>query len=94
MILANPTMVCSYPYYCIDLTVKLVYYQMERCALRLHHVCQGEYVAMHEINLDGAERNICHDFVDKIWMGGKPETLKKVGHNTVYRAEELEEEEE
>ena len=45
----------------------------------------GGYVAMHEINLDRAERKICRNFVEKLWMGVKPEKLKKVGHSTVYR---------
>ena len=46
---------------------------------------------MYEINLDGAERKIFHNYFDKIWMGGKPEKLKKVQHITVYRTDELEE---
>ena len=33
----------------------LVDFQMEGCASRLHHVCHGEYMDMHEIDLDGAE---------------------------------------
>ena len=35
---------------------------------------------MYEIDLDEAERKICHNCVDKIWMGGKPEKLKMVQH--------------
>ena len=46
---------------------------------------------MHAINIDGAERNICHNCVDEIWMGGKPKKFKKVQHSTVYRTEESEE---
>ena len=48
-------------------------------------------MAMHEINLDRAERNICLNFVDELWMGGKPNKLKKLGHITIYRTEESEE---
>ena len=44
-------------------------------------------MAMHEINIDGAERNICHDCVDELWIGGKTEKLKKVGYHTVYRTD-------
>ena len=51
-------------------------------------------MAMHAINLDGAERKICHNCVDELWMGGKPKKLKKVQHSTVYRTEKLEEDEE
>ena len=68
--------------------------QMNGCESRLYHVCLGEYVAMHEIDLDGAEQKICHNCVEEIWMGGKPEKLKKVQHSTVYRTDELDEEEE
>ena len=49
---------------------------------------------MHAIDLDGVEQNICHNFVDELWMGGKPDKLKKVVHSTVYRTDELEEDEE
>ena len=69
----------------------LVGFQVDGCTSRLHHVCQGGYVDMHEINIDRAERNICRDCVDKLWLGGKPEKLKNVGHITVYRTEELNE---
>ena len=41
-------------------------------------------MAMHEIDLDGAEREICRECVDELWMGGKPEKLKKAQHITVY----------
>ena len=70
----------------------LVNSQTQRFESRLRHVYQGGYVAMYEINLDGAERKICHNCVDNIWMGGKPEKLKKVQHSTVYRTDESEEE--
>ena len=49
-------------------------------------------MAMHEINIDGAQRKICRNCVDELWMGGKPDNLKKVGHITVYRTDESEEE--
>ena len=45
-------------------------------------------MAMYDIDLDRAERNICHNCVDKIWLGGKPKNLKKVLHRTVYRTDE------
>ena len=48
-------MVCSYCFSCLELSVALVDFQMKGFVLRLYHVCQGEYVAMHEINLDGAD---------------------------------------
>ena len=69
----------------------LVDCQMEVCSSRLKHICQGEYVDMHEIYIDGAERKICCDCFDNISMGGKPEKLKKVGHSTEYSREESEE---
>ena len=34
------------------------------------------------VYFDGAERNICHNFVDKIQGGGKYDTLKKVEDST------------
>ena len=89
-ITANPKMVCYYRSYCLDLPVVLVDCQMKGCELRLYHICQGGYVAMHVIDLDGAERNICHNFVDELWMGGKPKKLKMVQHSTVYRTDESE----
>ena len=89
--MVNPKMVCSYRSYCLDLPVALVDCQMKGCELRLHHVCQGGYVAMQEIELDGAERKICCKCVDDLRMGGKPEKLKMVQHSTVYRTDELEE---
>ena len=86
-IMVNPKMVCSCRSSCIDLPVSLFGFQMEGCASCLHHVCQVEYVAMHDIDIDGAERKICHGCVDKIQMVGKPEKLNKVQHSTVYRME-------
>ena len=44
-------------------------------------------MAMHEIDLDGAELRICCECVDKLCMGGKPDKLKKVQHITLYRTE-------
>ena len=87
-ILENTTMVCSYRSSYLDLTVVFVDFQVEGYASQLHHVYQGEYVAMYEINIDGVERKICRDCVDGLIMGGKPDKLKKVGHSTVYRTDE------
>ena len=84
-------MVCFYRSSCLDLPVAIFDYQVEGCVLYLHHVYKGEYVAMHEIDIDRSERNICCNCVDELFMGGNPEKLKKVGHITVYRIEELEE---
>ena len=36
-------------------------------------------MAVHEIDLDGAELNICYEYVDEIWI----DKLKKVLHSTV-----------
>ena len=71
-------MVCSCRYFCLELPVALVDCQTKGRESRLHHVCQGGYVDMHEINLDGAELNIRHNCVDELWMVGKPDKLKKV----------------
>ena len=84
-------MVFSYRSYCLDLPVAIVDFQMKGRESRLHHVCQGDYVAMHDIDIYGAELNICRDCFDEIWMGGKTEKLKKVQHSTVYRTEGYEE---
>ena len=46
----------------------LVDCQVEVCASRLQHVYKGGYVAMREIDINGAERNIFHDCVDDLWM--------------------------
>ena len=80
------------PFLLSRLPVALIDCQVEGCALRLYEVYQGRYVATHEIDLDGAEQNICRNWVDKLQIGDKPEKLKKVGHNTVYRTVESEEE--
>ena len=85
---------CSYRSSCLDLPVVLVDFQMKGCESRLHHVCKREYVAMHDIYIDREELDICRDCVDELWMGGKPEKLKKVKHRTVYRMEKSEEDEE
>ena len=61
-------MMFFYRYYCMDLSVALVDFQMEGCASCLYHACQGEYMAMHDIDPDGAERKICHDCVDELRM--------------------------
>ena len=66
--MANPKMVCSHRYSCLDLPVALVDFQMKGCELHLHHVCQGGDVAMHDIYLDGAERMIFCNCVDEILM--------------------------
>ena len=47
----------------------------------------GGVCAIHEIGLDGADREICRDCADDIWSGGNPEKLKKVGQSTVYRSD-------
>ena len=49
----------------------------------------GEYVVF-----DRAERKICLDCVEKLWGGGKSETLKKVGYRTMSETDESEEDEE
>ena len=82
-VLVNLTMVCSYRSYCINLPVALVDCQVYGYTSRLHHVCEGGYVAMHEIDLYGVERKIYCNCVYELRMGGTPEKLKKVGHITV-----------
>ena len=84
-------MVCSYRYSCLELPVALVDCNMKVCESLLHHVCQWEYVDMHDIDLDGAELKICRNCVDELRMGGKPEKLKKAQHSTGYRTYKLEE---
>ena len=69
----------------------LVGCQMKGCESRLHHVCQGEYVAMHEIELDGSERKICRECIDDLRMEGKFEKSKMMQDSTVYRMDELDE---
>ena len=51
-------MVCSYRSSCLDLPVVLVDFQMKGCDSCFHHVCQGGYVAMHEIDLDREELKV------------------------------------
>ena len=84
-------MVCSYRFPYLDLPVALVDCQMKGCESRLHQVCQGGYVDMHEIELDVSERKVCRKCVDDLRMGGKPEKSRMVQHSTVYRPAELEE---
>ena len=50
-------------------------------------------MAIHEINIDGAERKICRDCVDKLQMGVNPDKLNKVGHRAVYKMKESKEDE-
>ena len=76
-------MLCSYRSSYLDLSVALVGFQMKGCELRLRHICQREYVAMYEIDLDRMVLKICCNCVDKIWMGGKSEKWNKVKHSTV-----------
>ena len=85
---------CSCCSSCLDLLLALVDFEMKGCDSRLHHICQGMYVDMHEIDLDGAELRICCECVYKLCMGGKPDKLKKVQHSIVYRTDESEEDEE
>ena len=44
----------------------IVDFTVEVCASRLHHVYQGDYVDMHEIDLDRAELKIFHDCVGEL----------------------------
>ena len=60
---------------------------MNVCELRLCHVWQGGYVDIHDIDIVGAERKICRNYVYELWVGGKPEKLEKVQHSTVYRTD-------
>ena len=57
-ITANPKMACSYRSSCLGLPVALVGGKMKGRESRLHHVCQGEYVDMHEIMIDGSIKGI------------------------------------
>ena len=82
-------MLCSYRYSCIDLPVVLVDFQVEGCPSCLYHIFQGEYVAMNEIDIDGGERNICHNCVQEIQGRGKSETFKKLGDRNVYGTDKL-----
>ena len=49
---------------------------------------------IHEINLDGSEQKICRECIDDLRMGGKFEKSKMMQDSTVYRIDELEEDEE
>ena len=49
---------------------------------------------MHEIELNGSERKICRECIYDLRMGGKFESLKMMQHSTVYRTDELEDDEE
>ena len=40
-------------------------------------------MAMNDINIDRAEQKFFRNCVDKIWLVGKSDKLKKVGHSTV-----------
>ena len=72
----------------------LVDCQVEECASCLYHVYQGGYVAMHDTKLGRAEQKIFRNCVGELCMEGKPAKLNKVVHSTVYRMDELEDEEE
>ena len=84
--LTNPTMVCSYRSYCLDLPVALVDCQMEVFPSHSHHLCQGGYVILYDIDFEGGERKICRDCVDELGRGGRSENSKEVGDSTVYKA--------
>ena len=45
-------------------------------------------MVLNYIDFDGEERKICHNCVYEIWVGGKSDTLKKVGDSTVYGTDE------
>ena len=92
--MGNPKIVCSYYSSYLDLPVALVDCQMKGCESHMHHVCKGGYETMHEIELDRAEFKICHNCIDELWMGGKPNKLKMVQNSNVYRTEESEEDKE
>ena len=94
MITVSPKMVCSYCSSFLGLPVALVDCQMKGCESRLHHVYQGEYVAMHEIELDGSERKIFRECIDDLRMGNKFKKLKMIQDSTLYIMDELEEDEE
>ena len=89
--LTNPMMACSCRSYCLDLPVVLVDFRVEGCPLRLHRVCQGDYVVLDCIDFEVGERNICPDCVDKLRFRGGSAKLKKVGDSTVSRTDKLEE---
>ena len=70
----------------------LVDFLVEGRPSSLRHICQGEYVAMNEIDLDRGEQNIFRNYVDEIQGRGKSKTLNNMGSSTVYGTGKLEEE--
>ena len=82
-------MVCSYHSSCLNLPVALVDCHAEVFLSRLHHICQGEYVILNDIDFDGAEQKLFRDCVDEIGVREKSETLKKVGDSTLYGTEKI-----
>ena len=44
---------------------------------------RGGYVAMHEIELDGLERNICRECIEELLMRDKSEKSKMMQDSTV-----------
>ena len=77
-ILANLTIVLFYPSSCLNLTVALVGFIWSNVHPDCTMSVRGGYVAMHEIDIDGAEQKICRGCVDELCMGSKPNKLKKV----------------
>ena len=61
-------MVCSYFSSYLELPMAPVDCQVEVGPSRLQHVYKGRYVAMHEIDITGAERKIFHDCVEDLRM--------------------------
>ena len=57
-------MECSYRSECMGLPVAVVDCQVDGCGGRLHHVCQGEYMSKHGMDLGGAEKKMCRSCVD------------------------------
>ena len=66
----------------------LVEYQVEGCPYLLHHLCQGDYETLNDINFDGAAMNIYCNCVDELREWGKSDILNKVEGSTVYRMDE------
>ena len=62
----NPTMLCSYRSYFLDVPVALVNCKAEVFPSHLLHVCQGGYVVLNCTDFDRAERKIFRNCVDKI----------------------------
>ena len=90
----NLTIVCSCRSFCIDLPVALVDCQAEGCPSRLHHVCQGGYVVLHDIDFEGAERKICHHFFDDLRVWVNSEAFNNLLYSTLYGMDVTEEDEE